>query len=626
MLNFFPTPYPDEIFYSVLCRYHLRSVNNSSKQSNLDLWNRVPGKGLLFPEGITHLTEKIPSQANLSAEQFIRENTIFPLLKPFISKNRGETVLNMMKNGTSGRSISAAAGFMGNRFTIPKYLRCCEQCVHDDTSIYGEAYWHRLHQLPGVYVCPKHGTQIIETNISISTLKQKYYPTIPVLMQESKIFSADITAKLAWFSADAEWILNHGEKLGCYEETCRIYDDILKTKGFRHLTGRNRYDRLSSAIVEFYSKEFLNLFSAYNSGTCQWCGWLLRETDKAFNLVYHLLLIRFLAGSAENFFAAEHEKPLEPLSFGEPPYPCRNLLCEYHLQDVIEKIEITRGLKEYRADFVCPYCGMIYKRITSIAKEKQYTGQVNVIDYGWKWKEKVKELFVANNTPYAISKLLHCGHSTAVKFGAEYGFLRLEDFKKRKSNSINGKRKKMSAKTQKKYYRQQWLNLISANPSAKRSELYLKANNCYCWLTQNDKEWYEQNAPKSRKGSGMVDWEERDYEYINLLKIAVEKIRAEEIKPKLITIPSVARKAGIGKYLSKDMALGRLPKTQAFLNENLDSREQWHKRKILWAVKVLREQGRLKLKWLRVMVSIPPKEFDPLRGFVYEAMHSLDDN
>ena len=27
MIPFFPTPYPDELWYSVICRYHIRSGN-----------------------------------------------------------------------------------------------------------------------------------------------------------------------------------------------------------------------------------------------------------------------------------------------------------------------------------------------------------------------------------------------------------------------------------------------------------------------------------------------------------------------------------------------------------------------------------------------------------------------
>jgi len=125
--------------------------------------------------------------------------------------------------------------------------------------------------------------------------------------------------------------------------------------------------------------------------------------------------------------------------------------------------------------------------------------------------------------------------------------------------------------------------------------------------------------------SGGVDWEKRDSEYVELLKISVEKMRSEEIKPRRIALATIAKNAGIYS-LPKNLVLGKLPKTQAFLDENLESAEQWHKRKILWVVKVLREQGRLNLKRLRVLLCISPKEFNPLREFVSEVMRRFDDN
>lgn len=33
MISFFPMPYPDELWYSVICRYHIRSGNPSFKYS-----------------------------------------------------------------------------------------------------------------------------------------------------------------------------------------------------------------------------------------------------------------------------------------------------------------------------------------------------------------------------------------------------------------------------------------------------------------------------------------------------------------------------------------------------------------------------------------------------------------
>lgn len=38
MLHYFPTPYPDELWYSVLCRYHVRSGNRESATTFRELF------------------------------------------------------------------------------------------------------------------------------------------------------------------------------------------------------------------------------------------------------------------------------------------------------------------------------------------------------------------------------------------------------------------------------------------------------------------------------------------------------------------------------------------------------------------------------------------------------------
>ena len=38
MIPFFPAPYPDELWYSVICRYHIRSGNPSVKYSIRELY------------------------------------------------------------------------------------------------------------------------------------------------------------------------------------------------------------------------------------------------------------------------------------------------------------------------------------------------------------------------------------------------------------------------------------------------------------------------------------------------------------------------------------------------------------------------------------------------------------
>ena len=40
MLTCFPTPYPDEWWYSVLCRYHTRSGNTKQQTTIRELFHR----------------------------------------------------------------------------------------------------------------------------------------------------------------------------------------------------------------------------------------------------------------------------------------------------------------------------------------------------------------------------------------------------------------------------------------------------------------------------------------------------------------------------------------------------------------------------------------------------------
>lgn len=38
MISFFPTPYPDELWYSVICRYHIRNGNYCAKHTMRQLY------------------------------------------------------------------------------------------------------------------------------------------------------------------------------------------------------------------------------------------------------------------------------------------------------------------------------------------------------------------------------------------------------------------------------------------------------------------------------------------------------------------------------------------------------------------------------------------------------------
>ncbi len=82
MLHFFPIPYPDELFYSVVCRYHVRSGNRNFRQTQLDLFETTGAKQyyLGLPNNLATLINKLPLGSNLTLNQIWSKHTFFPLL------------------------------------------------------------------------------------------------------------------------------------------------------------------------------------------------------------------------------------------------------------------------------------------------------------------------------------------------------------------------------------------------------------------------------------------------------------------------------------------------------------------------------------------------------------------
>jgi hypothetical protein len=581
MLKFFPAPYPDEIMYSVLCRYHVCTGNKSSYRTNLELWGKTGGKNVLLPNGIECISDKIPAEANLAAGHFIAENTIFPFLKPFIPKKRAEIIYGGMKSGKRNNGyIFTAAGFAYKKFSSHKYLRHCEQCVAEDILAYGETYWHRVHQVPGVYVCPKHGTVTADSDISIFPIPPQFRPASCCLIggNETQDFTPDIKEKLMGFARDAEWLLLYGSKLGYSARTSEIYRILLEAKGFRHRDGKNRLKKLSMAVTDFYGQDFLSLMGVYGSGICLWTSRILQKQEKINSPVHHLLLIRFLAGSAEEFFRNKRKisSQSEHLPFGKSPYPCRNHVCEYYMKDTADILSVKKKRGRCRAVFACPYCGMIYTRQVEsnkvFPKEKKYSGQIRIVEYGWRWKELLKCLLIEKNPVLSIMKTLRCGKPTVLRFGVEFGILPKENLEKIKPRVQKipelPSDEKLSFYHQRNHYRKRWKAVIETYPDVSRAELRLVDGGCYEWLRNNDKRWFERQPP-SKEARVKVDWSKRDNEYLEMVKVAVEQIKNEESGATRVTKFAVAKRTSIGTKVYKYLASGKLPKTREFLDKNL---------------------------------------------------------
>lgn len=152
----FPTALPDEIYTAYLSR--IARCNGFAGRQIEDFLRLVLSQN---PQPIAPYLERILTTLAKSAEKsvtnFVREHTFLPYRRGIVNNAlelpHGETTprfaatayLNIAKNGTESR--------------------LCTTCIESDIAEHGMAYWRRLHQLPGVYVCATHNSALRYVNI-----------------------------------------------------------------------------------------------------------------------------------------------------------------------------------------------------------------------------------------------------------------------------------------------------------------------------------------------------------------------------------------------------------------------------------------------------------------------------
>ncbi|MGY5345903.1 TniQ family protein [Paenibacillus glucanolyticus] len=152
-IAFFSSPFPDEILYSVFARYHARSGNENIKKTMRDLFGSKTVCAVTdLPAHLNQLQISIPGNA-ISVGTLLNKHTLLPYFRPFMPVERYELILEQLIYG-NGQSVFMKMGLPASGVTKPEVLRYCPACVSFDRKEYGAAYWHRSHQLTGVFICP----------------------------------------------------------------------------------------------------------------------------------------------------------------------------------------------------------------------------------------------------------------------------------------------------------------------------------------------------------------------------------------------------------------------------------------------------------------------------------------
>ncbi len=166
MIAYFPIAYDDELLYSRLARFYAASGYMAYTYAAEELFqSKAVRPDVEFVNAYTPAAVEAITR-NMAMEKVVEKHTMFPYYGRFLPKERRVKAF---------RALVDMAGNYHNLLPIPnrkgnsdRCLRYCPMCAERDRQSYGETYWHRVHQMIGIHVCPIHRCNLVESSIAIS--------------------------------------------------------------------------------------------------------------------------------------------------------------------------------------------------------------------------------------------------------------------------------------------------------------------------------------------------------------------------------------------------------------------------------------------------------------------------
>jgi hypothetical protein len=398
MITFFPTPYPDEVLYSVLARYHIRSANFSPKITLRDLFNTTNIISTVdFPSHLQTLGDNLSHFKFYTFENIVKNSTLFPFYSPFLSAEKAGTVADLLRFNSRG-IIHTKIGIMASSVKTPTFLRFCAECFNEDSIKYAEPYWHRLHQIPGVLICPVH--QVLIQNSTVKTdgkNRHEFYQanaenciSVPISVNYDKT----VLNRLIDLAEDVKLTLNSTLPSKNVEWFQQKYTSLLIEKGLATASERIHQKDFINEFKNFYGRSFLELvYSDFDSNRdSNWLSGIVRKHRKLFHPLRHLLLIRFLGQDVLTFF---ENKEVIRHQFGKGPWTCFNGATKHYLKKTISSISISYStdMKRLVGTFFCD-CGFVYSTSNHLVPYSQKLDYGKIKSFGTIWEKKLKRLLI----------------------------------------------------------------------------------------------------------------------------------------------------------------------------------------------------------------------------------------
>ncbi len=613
MISAFPDPYPDELFYSVCARYVHRLAYRRTEDGLADLFGRqISRPGWSLPVCLGKLVARLPAETPYTVARFLNEHTLLPFYRLFMPAERLAELERAMEDSMGGR-VLFQIGLTKVLRDATSYMRFCPSCVDEDVRVYGEPYWHRLHQLPGVELCPRHLTFLENSPVRVSDEAQRRRVVLakqvigtrsPRPADESSL----VDRHHIQIARDAQWLFSPSVSI---RESANLIQRYMQLLVDRELATYSHsvvhHKRLIQAFLQFYPTEFLRAVDCevrVSRRRWSWLRYLLRlDPGEAVRPpIHHLLLMQFLGHTAESFL----ELPPEHPPFGLSPWPCLNPVCRFYRKEVITTCAVAPGKWDGgrpRGSFACK-CGFVYGRRGPDRNPADRDGHHWIEVFGPQWDRRFTKLWM--DPTQSFSSLTRClgPHLKALRCQALRLGLPLDRRQEmttrprpqnaRMRGGQRGPELPICA------MRKAWLSLQRQNPGASVSDLNRLASTVGSRLRKWDRAWYYRHSPKWKRGlqqygrrqDTVARWRCRERELVTQIHSAVAALRRQSGRPCRITPTLIREYLHLGRASFSRVSLTRYPEVRRLLAEVTEPPRDFAVRAIIWAAHQLQVEGR----------------------------------
>jgi transcriptional regulator with XRE-family HTH domain len=578
-----PTPYPDELLYSVIARYLIHIGAKSGYSAASHIFGRATKAQVDIPSSLDAVSERTWPIWGMSGEEIVNRLTLFPYYARYMLSERVKECLKAILL-YNGQGVHYRLGVNSQRIKVPRFLRFCNTCRESDLSKYGETFWRRSHQLAGVLVCPEHGDQLIDTQVPLrprgfsnyvdATLGTSALGTSDcVSMGEGRIGEAGIVNALKIAERCREILLG---PIGRWdiENTSVAYRQAAIERGFVEGAASLSQAKLESAFVSFYGETLLSRLGCgvWSGGKSNWIRDIFRAYPRTYHPVEHALVQVFLEGLAVD--------PSKRISFGFGPWKCSNPYTKHKERFPITKPKIYIGRNGSLVASAKCSCGFNFTFLKTIDTDPHLPIVNRTFGLGPTWETEADRLKEEGFSIRAIAR----------KMGIDRETVR---------NLLNNKSAAYHVSPEQiDEWRREWTKLLESVPN--RSRVLARKENgvLYQNLRRNDRDWLFAQ-PKSRISKppceNRVDWASRDDEWSELLRAAAEKIRGavplRRLTPSFITVEAGLKSTTLAN-------LDRLPKCRLALDKFSESLEDYRERRLRAAAAKAREMGKPLKTWV----------------------------